>query len=137
MAADDPCAPAPPSGRTARGRAAEAAAEQFLRSRGFAVLDRNARYRRGELDIVARLGDLVVFVEVRCRRARSRFAPEATIDAAKRRRLSAAAARWLGEHGLGNAPCRFDVVAVESGPEGLTLRHHPGAFVDDEAGDAP
>lgn len=121
-------APAPPGARTRRGREAEDIAERWLRASGYAILARNVRYRRGELDIVARQGGVIVFVEVRARRAGGRFDPAATLGRAKHRALRRAAVRWLARHGAGNLPARFDIVAVEIGPGGFRVRHLPGAF---------
>ena len=78
------------------------------------MLARNARYREGELDLVVRDHDLVVFVEVRLR-AGGRFGgASASVDLAKRGRLARAAQRWLAEqYGERWPACRFDVVAVD------------------------
>jgi putative endonuclease len=123
--------PAAPKERSARGRSAERLAERHLVSRGWRILARNVRRRGGELDLVALDGDEVVFVEVRARRRGSLFDPAATITPAKWRRLARMADRWLGEHELGNAACRFDVIAVLIDGRGAHLRHIRGAFVDE------
>jgi putative endonuclease len=119
-----------PGERTARGRAAEDLAARFLAASGLVVLERNVRLPGGELDLVAREGEVIVFVEVRSRRRGSRFSPEATIDRVKRARLARAADAWLSRRGLPLARCRFDVVAVVASRAGYRLRHHRGAFVD-------
>jgi putative endonuclease len=103
--------------RTPRQRAgaqAERAAEQRLVAAGCAVLARNARYREGELDLVVRERDLVVFVEVRMRAGRGYGGAAASVDAFKQKRLVRAAQRWLAEHCGERWPaCRFDVVTVD------------------------
>ena len=119
-----------PGERSARGRAAEDLAARFLAASGLVILERNVRLPGGELDLVARDGEVVVFVEVRSRRRGSRFSPEATVDRAKRARLARAADAWLSRRGLPLARCRFDVVAVVASRAGYRLRHHRGAFVD-------
>lgn len=98
------------------GQAAEVAAAEFLTRRGLAILHRNFRCRFGEIDLIARDGDTVVFVEVRMR-ARGDFGSAAeSITATKRARLVKAAGLYLA--GQRKTPrCRFDVVLV-SGPEG-------------------
>lgn len=98
------------------GEAAERAAERHLVAMGCEVLDRNARYREGELDLVLRERDLVLFVEVRLRSG-TRFGGAATsVDAFKRKRLARAAQRWLAERFGERWPaCRFDVVTVDGG----------------------
>ena len=96
------------------GAAAEDAAERHLSAAGCRVLARNARYREGELDLVVRERDVVVFVEVRLR-ADERFGGAlASVDAFKQKRIARAAQRWLAEHHGERWPaCRFDVVTVD------------------------
>jgi len=115
-------------GRARRGRAVEARVAAWLAGRGFTILDRNFRTRRGEIDIVAREGETLVFVEVRSRRADSPWSPEASVDAGKRMRIARAAAEWLRRHGDGDRPCRFDVIAVRVGEGRLRIHHVRGAF---------
>lgn len=108
-----------PGVRTPRqraGEAAERAAERHLVAMGCEVLDRNARYREGELDLVLRERDLVLFVEVRMRAGAGFGGAAASVDAFKRKRLARAAQRWLAERFGERWPaCRFDVVAVDGG----------------------
>lgn len=118
-----------PAERSARGREAEAIAARYLTACGLTILERNVRVPGGELDLVARDGDEIVFVEVRSRRRGSRFSPEATIDRPKRARLARAADTWLSRREMPLARCRFDVVAVVASRGGYRLRHHRGAFV--------
>jgi putative endonuclease len=78
------------------------------------VLARNARYREGELDLVVRELDLVVFVEVRLRAGERFGGALASVDVFKQKRLARAAQRWLAEHYGERWPaCRFDVVTVD------------------------
>jgi putative endonuclease len=105
--------PRPPGagGSTALGQDKERLAGDFLVGQGLRPLARNHRCRFGEIDLVMRDGDTLVFVEVRYR-ASSRFGtPAETVDARKRRRLAAAAADYLQSH-PSVLPCRFDVVAI-------------------------
>jgi putative endonuclease len=113
------------------GQAAEAAAAEFLGRAGLHVVERNVRFALGELDMVCRDGDAVVFVEVKCRQARWGDAPAAAISWHKRRRLVQLAQLYLKARGLTEARCRFDVVAVTADEAGrLAVRHLPGAFED-------
>jgi putative endonuclease len=73
--------------RRAAGSAAEAAAAEFLASAGLCVIERNVASALGELDLVCRDGETVVFVEVKCRQARWGDAPAAAVSWHKRRRL--------------------------------------------------
>lgn len=105
-------APAPPDPRRALGRLAEDLAAAHLQGLGWTILARNWRRRAGELDLVARDGPILVFVEVRSRKARSRGgSPEESVGWDKRRRLRLLAELYLQEHPW-KGPCRIDVVAV-------------------------
>lgn len=86
---------------------------RFLTRSGLEVIARNVRCRFGEIDIVARDGICIVFVEVRLR-ASGRFGgAAASVDARKQQRLAAAARWYLARHPkCANDPCRFDVIAV-------------------------
>ncbi|MEO1093120.1 MAG: YraN family protein [Pseudomonadota bacterium] len=94
-----------------RGRRAEAVAAWWLRLRGFRILARRYRTPVGELDLVAKRGGLMVFVEVK-RRASTADAA-AAVSLAQRRRIGRAAAAFLARHGAADAPhTRYDVIAV-------------------------
>ena len=99
-----------------RGEAAESLAADFLQRRGLTVLERNYRCRFGEIDLVARSGELLVFVEVRARTSEAFGGAAGSITGAKRRRLVAAARHYLASHRV-ERQCRFDVVLVR-GREG-------------------
>lgn len=97
----------------ADGRRAEALAADHLRAQGLAIVARNFRTRFGEIDLVARDGPVIVFVEVRMRRSVSFGGALASITAAKQRRLTAAARGYLAMLGR-EAPCRFDAVVMRN-----------------------
>jgi putative endonuclease len=106
-----------------RGAQAEARAAAYLSGRGYQILERNFTCKAGELDIVARQGDTVVFVEVKSRSSTAFGLPQEHVTAAKRAKLLRAAGFYAKVRGL-DCPLRFDVVA--EGPEGLT--HLEDAF---------
>ena len=115
--------------RRSIGQAAEDAAAAWLARAGFAVLERNVRFSEGEIDLVCRDGDAIVFVEVKCRRAHWGEGPGDAVSWDKRRRLVGLAQHYLKARRLTSARCRFDVVAVTLGRDGaLTIRHLPAAF---------
>lgn len=97
------------------GAEAERLAQQFLEQHGLHYLAANFRTRRGEIDLIMRDRDVLVFVEVRARRP-SRFGSAAeSITYQKIRRLQAAASAYLQARRLYNkVTCRFDVIAVEA-----------------------
>jgi putative endonuclease len=100
--------------RRAAGREHESVAAGFLESNGLVVIERNAGFRVGEIDLVLADGETIVFAEVRYRRADAWGGAAASVDTAKRRRLIAAAQSWLARNPkVARRPCRFDVVAVE------------------------
>jgi putative endonuclease len=98
--------------RAASGARAEALAAEFLVARGLSIVTRNFRTRRGEIDIIARDGATLVFVEVRLRRSADFGGAAASITAAKRSRLTAAAQAYLARLGR-EPPCRFDAVLLD------------------------
>ena len=96
-----------------RGRQAEALATTFLERQGLKILARNWRCRFGEIDLVAKQGPGLVFVEVRTRRSRSHGGAAESISATKRRRLVAAASLYL-TRATPDSPCRFDAILIEA-----------------------
>ncbi len=100
------------------GRSGEKFAAEFLAGLGYRILEVNFRRKFGELDLVARDGGEIVFIEVKTRSGRSYGHPLESITAAKRKRIIRAAAAWLQENGLEESPCRFDAVAVSPEPDG-------------------
>ncbi|WP_223654760.1 YraN family protein [Halopseudomonas nanhaiensis] len=99
------------------GNRAERAAERLLTDTGMRLLARNYRCKQGELDLVMRDADTVVFVEVRYRRRNQWGSAVETVDWRKQKRLIAAAHHYLLTHPhLADQPCRFDVIAAEGNP---------------------
>lgn len=106
------------------GRYGEDAAARYLESLGMTVLERNYRTREGEIDIIARDGDVVVFVEVKERRDAFHHSGMDAVGAGKIARLRKTADAWFAERGV-TARGRFDIVEVYAGvpkdsPFGLT-----------------
>ena len=100
-----------------RGKDAEARAARYLEARGLHIVERNYRSRYGEIDLIARDGVPLVFVEVRARSSNAFGGAAASITAAKRQKLTRTALHYLA--GAGRTPrCRFDAVllAGDDGP---------------------
>jgi putative endonuclease len=95
------------------GAAAEALAARFLAARGLTIVERNYRCRGGEIDLIARERDTLVFVEVRLRSGDAFGGARASITAAKRRRLERAASHYLAQVGR-EPPCRFDAILLDA-----------------------
>ena len=116
------------------GRAAEEAAARYLIQSGWRLLGRNVRIGRGELDIVARRGPVLAFVEVKARRTRTCGAPEDAVSPLKRRQVARLAELWLAARPWamnGVDDVRFDIIAVDSTAFPSTIRHLPASFTSD------
>jgi len=120
--------------RRARGDGVEAAALEFLQKDGLRLLARNANARGGELDLVMRDGDAVVFVEVRYRASGAFGGGAASVDARKRGKLVHAARLFLHRHPkFADAPCRFDVIDASGDPDAPRIEWLKDAFRADDA----
>lgn len=115
-----------------RGRDGESAARHFLEDLGYRFLAANYRSRRGEIDLILRDRDCLVFVEVKTRAQRSRLRPASAVNARKRRHLSRVALEYLRELQEPRVRMRFDVVEVLMHGEGSAgvaeIRHLPNMF---------
>jgi putative endonuclease len=106
-----------PNPRQRYGEAGEALAAHLLRRRGYRILEANYRTPLGEIDIVARERDTIVFVEVKARRSLHFGHPKTAVTAQKQRKLSMLALYYLKATGQSGAKARFDVVAICGAPE--------------------
>jgi putative endonuclease len=100
----------------------EKLARDFLKKRGYRILEANYRCHEGEIDLVARHKDYLVFVEVRTKRSREFGTPEESITQTKKERLRAVAAHYQQIHSNLPQLWRIDVVAVELDHRGKPLR---------------
>ncbi|MBK9303132.1 MAG: YraN family protein [bacterium] len=119
------------AGAATLGRCGEEIAAQWYVAEGFTVLARRFRTGRGEVDLIARRGPLLVFVEVKARRGDGWGAPAAAVGAGKLSRLRLAARVWLAANPARDAAeFRFDVAAVIFAPggRGLQLEVTAGVF---------
>ncbi len=105
------------------GREVEEAAARILESKGFVILERNFRTRRGEIDLIARDGQELVFVEVKGRTSSGFGGAAGAVGALKRLRVIGAARTFVAARRL-DCPMRFDVVTFEKG----RWEHLAGAF---------
>ena len=99
--------------RQVLGKMGEDLACAELGRRGYAILARRHRTRHGEIDIIARDGATTVFVEVKARRHVAFGGAGAAVTESKQRRIVRMASDYLAHRGLLDAPCRFDVVAID------------------------
>lgn len=101
--------------RLLRGRRAEQLACEHLQARGYTILERNVRFPVGELDVVAREGRTLCFIEVRSTGSQQWGGPLASITDRKRRRIIRAAQWYLRYRQVPVDEMRFDVVAIDWG----------------------
>jgi putative endonuclease len=94
------------------GHKSESAAVDFLQRNGYRILTRNYRTRLGEIDIIAKDGQTIVFVEVKARRSNRYGLAKAAVTPAKQRKISMVALQYLKEARLADTSARFDVVAI-------------------------
>ena len=104
------------------GNLGEKLAGDFLKKRGYRIVETNYRCPEGEIDIVARDRETLVFVEVRTKRSRAFGSPEESITAAKKERMRAAAYHYQQDHDNLPELWRIDVVAVELDEKGEPSR---------------
>jgi len=110
------------------GRSGETVAEAYLRDRDYRIVARNFRCRAGEIDLVARDGGELVFVEVRSRRGDRAGTGLESVTPRKQHRVGRAAQVYLATHGLGDTPSRFDVVGIDFADDPPRIDHVRGAF---------
>jgi putative endonuclease len=110
------------------GKIGEDLACRELEGRGYAILARRYRQRAGELDIIARDGPTVVFVEVKAREGREFGNAVEAVTSLKRRRMTRVALEYLVRHRLTQCPCRFDVVSIHMENEQPVIELYQNAF---------
>lgn len=114
------------------GESAEVLAEHWLRKKGYRILERNIRLPGGEVDMIVRHGDMLVFVEVKARRTDTYGGARYAIPRSKEQRMIKLAAQYLAQVSPETpyaGPCRFDVILCQqkwNGP--VEIQHIENAF---------
>lgn len=116
------------AGTRALGRDGEALAERFLERRGYRVVARNLRIARGEIDLIAYDGAVLVFIEVKARRGAAFGRADEAVGARKRAQLGRLASAYLAQRRLAEQLCRFDLVTVEWSGAEPRIELIPNAF---------
>jgi putative endonuclease len=116
------------SDRIKMGKAGEDIAVAYLKTEGYTILDRNYRCLFGEVDIVARDGDAIVFVEVKSRRSDRFGDPQMAVGVEKQKKLCRISMKYLQDRRLYPCNARFDVVAVKMFPSGNQVEVIRNAF---------
>ncbi len=104
------------------GKWGEDAATEYLIQRGLEILARNARTPYGEIDIVAKQGDVTIFVEVKTLRLSRNFFPEQNVTARKREHMLATAEYYAAEHEIDH--WQIDVISIEGTPASMPKITH-------------
>lgn len=110
------------------GKQGEAIAEKHLIKEGYRILHRNWRWKRAELDLITRKGELLVIVEVKTRNSRYFGGPETAVTPGKQRQLVKATDGYLREHQL-DLEVRFDIVFIVLNKQETKLQHLEAAFL--------
>ena len=113
-----------------RGKKGEDLACRYLKEQGYRILDRNVRYKMGEIDIVAQIDDTICFVEVKARTRTDYGMPRDAVDVRKQHKLIRCAQLYLKLHpGFAErfSP-RMDIVEILYREDGVFARHTPNAF---------
>jgi len=114
--------------RRKQGKTGEDLAARYLEKNGLKIIERNYRFERGEIDIIAEEGDELVFVEVKARRSNTYGSPEDAVTEKKQKQIYAVADGYLFERDINNRPIRFDVVAIEFKNGCTEIRHIRDSF---------
>ncbi|MBI1827092.1 MAG: YraN family protein [Planctomycetes bacterium] len=118
-----------PESKSRFGEKGERIAEKHLRRKRLRILARNFHCVAGEIDLIARDRDTIVFVEVKTRSSEQAFSPDFNISPFQRGQIERAARYFLMERSAQHRPCRFDIVAVVNPPTGPTrVEHFENAF---------
>jgi putative endonuclease len=111
------------------GQEGEAAAEQYLRRKGYRIVAKNLRSSLGELDLVAEDGQVLVFVEVKARQTQEFGGAVYAVHGRKQEKLIQLASQYLARYHLTNRLCRFDVVLLQGGEaDSPQVEHIQNAF---------
>ena len=106
------------------GRAGELKAVEYLKQKGYNILDTNYKTHVGEADIIAKTNETTVFIEVKTRSSSVYGTPAEAVNYKKREKYFLLASQYLQKKGLTDKPCRFDVVEIENGQ----INHIENAF---------
>lgn len=117
-----------PDRRQKLGQRGEDLAVKHLGKMGYKILERNFRTRSGEIDIVAKHQNRIVFIEVKTRGSNRYGHPKLAVTAQKQRKISMVALEYLKKHATPNTPARFDVVSVQSRDETVSVEVISNAF---------
>jgi len=109
------------------GKHGEQMAVEYLSAKGYKILERNWRFKKNEVDIIAQDGDEIVFVEVKTRHENYVVEPELTVSKKQQRSIISSAEQYIISHDI-DLEARFDIVSIVISSQGETILHIDGAF---------
>ena len=113
----------------ALGKSGEEAAVRYLKSKKFRIIERNFRFLRGEIDIIAYERKTLVFIEVKARKSKEFGPPEEAVTPSKQRQIKRVAQGFLTQNNLQDIECRFDVLSLSFNEKnGYQIHHLKDAF---------
>ena len=111
------------------GSIGEEIAARYLETKGFEIKKRNFQYSNfGEIDIIAKDGNILVFVEVKANRTKNFGKPEFRVGISKQRQIYKVAQIYMSYNHIRNTDCRFDVIGIEMGRDTNEITHFENAF---------
>lgn len=110
------------------GKYGEEKAVEYLEKQGYEIIARNFRSARGEIDIIARDEDFIIFIEVKLRRSQKYGPPQSAVDYRKQEKIKKVTEYFLLKQGLRNERIRFDVISIEIEAGKVKLKHFKNAF---------
>ncbi len=110
------------------GKVGEIIATNYLKQKGYKIIANNYKNKIGEIDIIAKDKDFLVFVEVKTRMSRAFGDPAEAVNLQKQYKIRQVATLYLKQHRMLEANCRFDVISIVGQLENHKIRHIPNAF---------
>ena len=110
------------------GKVGEAIATDFLKQKGYKIIANNYKNKIGEIDIIAKDGDCLVFVEVKARMSRAFGDPAEAVNYYKQQKIRNVATLYLKQHHMLETNCRFDVLSILGQQTDAEIRHIENAF---------
>lgn len=110
------------------GNIGEAIAEKFLRDKGYKIIALNYTNKTGEIDIIAKQGQTIVFVEVKMRANLAKGSPREAVNVFKQRKIMQVAESFLKYKGMLDSGCRFDCIEIVGDVYNHTIEHLEGCF---------
>ena len=117
-----------PTSTQTLGNWGEQRAAEFLEKLGYQIIDRNFRYGHGEIDIIADDNGMLVFVEVKTQKSDTMGEAFNWVTRKKQRQIGRVALAYLSVNEIKDRDCRFDVIAVAKGLNGVEIKHIVNAF---------